>query len=201
MRDARRRSLLLVLLALPPAAASVSVELDEERRETFAHKQLISGVCDACESVWIKSTFKAGSNMMVNPAASIEWHGDLPDQCFASVERACADCKSTSSGCAYNPSHVKSDSPLSLVSVSFEFCRGHTAISAAEMSFVAWTRVIEWKLDACKIPPVQPVHSKPASRPEWWWRFTRHAEYERQQQRASEGPAHESRTSLTHGEL
>ena len=161
----------------------------------------LSDICTACNEVWLVPNPPHDN---LERAIDAENVTETMERCFSVVDAACAECKQAQSGpglwadgegCTHSAHFETVNRITSTATPSFDagqlfsrlsFCRGHTALSAANMSLVAWQRVIEWKIATCSRPRM----SRPTSwlyqdadvlpREEWFWFYTRIAEYERQ---------------------
>lgn len=111
--------------------------------------------CVLLVQVWLDAnTQRAGHAEAVGPV----------EDCFRAVNSSCSDCMLPT--CSHAYWHV-SPKPISR---QFSFCSGHAAMTAEEMSPVAWMRVISWRTDACAhgygVKPGDGRSAFAASRPE-----------------------------------
>lgn len=165
---------------------------------------VVSAVCRACEDVFFLPDPAHDSQAQMidcrrNSSEPCDVNATM-QRCFLEVDRTCADCKSLEHGCQWRLGLTSSDA--NLLSSHYSFCKGHTATSGAEMSHVAWRRVIAWKVANCVDgPPLgvetpgilgnRPWHQVELDRRNWWYPYTQRAEYERQQERRREREAQE----------
>lgn len=120
--------LVLPLLTTAPAQAWAPAPMSPAPDVTALHAQL----CSTCRTVWLEPRTRQ-AEAVVGPV----------EDCFQAVNTSCHDCMRPT--CSHAYWHVDPQP----VSKQFSFCSGHAASLAAEMSTIAWMRVIDWRRISC----------------------------------------------------
>ena len=114
--------------------------------------------------------------------------------CFAAVNVTCAGCDMLGERFDHTSIEARAANLAIATACVMEervepsFCRGHSARSVEDMSLVAWRRLIAWRIDHCPTPETIEVPPSTAhttlDKSDPLFKYSRQAEYERQQQAA-----------------
>ena len=166
---------------------------------------VVTEVCGVCADVWMKVRPRTGpspilpaletgdnvsagclqlimdggqpaaASLEIDPASCANYQKIV--HCYSAVNSACVGCKQLSWRAECVASDAYGDGKSS-------FCRGHSALSAEDMSLAAWIRIFYWKLAHCTLPHIEtmPYPGDTAIfANDFWFKHSRMAEWERQQ--------------------